>query len=255
MNVAVCVKYAVDAQQVKFDPKTGEPLLATAPRKISDMDRRAIEEALRLKEKLGGKVVAFSVGDSGVKNAVKEIYAMGVDEVHIVADDKLKNVDTTTTAKILSELIKKVGSFDLILCGAASTDGYSWLVPGKIASFLELSFIPNAVALSVENGKVAVESDMGDGIYKFESSLPAVVSVLLEINEPRIPKLSDILKASKKKAEFHSLEDFEVEFVDSGVEEIRMPKVERKRVIFEVKDNIDEVVEKLLAELKKEGVL
>ena len=96
---------------------------------------------------------------------------------------------------------------------------------------------------------------MGDGIYKFESSLPAVVSVLLEINEPRIPKLSDILKASKKKAEFHSLEDFEVEFVNSGVEEIRMPKVERKRVIFEVKDNVDEVVEKLIAELKKEGVL
>ena len=255
MDVAVCVKYSIDAQQVKFDPKSGEPILVSPPRKISDMDRRAIEEALRIREKLGGRVVAFTVGDSAAKNSVKEIYAMGVDEVHVLADDKLKNVDTTTTAKLLAELIKKTGSFDLILCGAASTDGYSWLVPGKVASFLGLPFVPNAVALSVENGKASVEADLGDGVYEFETSLPAVVSVLLEINEPRIPKLSDILKASKKKAELHSLDEFEVELVESGVEEIRMPKVERKRVIFEVKDNVDEVVEKLIAELKKEGVL
>ncbi len=255
MDVAVCVKYSFDTQQVKFDPKTGEPLLTSAPKKISDMDRRAIEEALRLREKFGGKVVAFSIGDSSVKNAVKEIYAMGVDEVHVIADDRLKNVDTTTTAKLLSELIKKVGQFDLILCGAASTDGYSWLVPGKIAATLGYPFVPNAVSLSVDGGKAIVESDLGDGVYKFETNLPAVVSVLLEINEPRIPKLSDILKASKKKAEFHNLAEFEVDIREAGVEEIKLPKVERKGVIFEVKDNVDEVVEKLIESLKKEGVL
>jgi len=258
MDIVVCVKQSYDVQQLKFDPSTGEPMLAGAPKKMSDMDKRALEEALRIKEVNGGRVVAVTAGGSDVREVVKEIYAMGADEVYAVMDDALKDADTTSVAKVLAAAIQKVGNYDLILCGAASTDGYSWQVPAKIAASLNLPYLPNAASLKVEDGKVVTESDLGDAVYVYSSALPAVVSVMLEINEPRIPKLSAILKASRKPFNQLSLSELGVA-VDAKMEVLsaRMPKVARKNVVFDASDaaKVDEAVAKLVEELHRENLI
>ena len=257
MDIIVCVKQSYDVQQIKFDPKTGEPMLAGAPRKMSDMDKRALEEALKIKEKVGGSVKTITVGPPETRDVVKEIYAMGADEAYVVADMKLDKADPDLTAKLIVEAIKKIGNFDLILAGAASTDEYSWQIPAKVAAMLNLPFFPNAVSLAVD-GEIVTECDLGDAVYKFKSSLPAVISVSLEINEPRIPTLSAILKASRKQFTDFRLEDLGVDATtELEVRKVVMPKVERKNVIVDATDpsKMEPELKKILDELRKENVL
>ncbi|RLI82158.1 electron transfer flavoprotein subunit beta [Archaeoglobales archaeon] len=257
MDIIVCIKQSYDVQQLKFDPKTGEPMLAGAPRKMSDMDRRALEEALKIKENLGGTVKTVTVGPPESRDVVKEIYAMGADEAFVVTDLKLDKADPDLTAKIIVETIKKIGNFDLILAGAASTDDYSWQIPAKVAALLDLPFFPNAVSMTVDGGLV-VESDLGDAIYKYKAPLPSVVSVSLEINEPRIPTLSAILKASRKQFTDFYLQDLGLEVVtELEVRKVVMPKVERKNVVVEATDpsKMEDGIKKILDELRKENVI
>jgi electron transfer flavoprotein beta subunit len=257
MDIIVCVKQSYDVQQLKFDPKTGEPMLAGAPRKMSDMDRRALEEALRIKEKVGGTVKTVSVGPPETRDVVKEIYAMGADEAFVVTDMKLDKADSDLTAKIIVEAIKKIGNFDLILAGAASTDGYSWQIPAKVAALLDLPFFPNAISLSV-NGELVAECDLGEAIYKYKAPLPSVVSVSLEINEPRIPTLSAILKASRKQFTDFYIKDLGIDIVtELEVRKVTMPKVERKNMVVEATDpsKMEDEIKKILDELRKENIL
>jgi electron transfer flavoprotein beta subunit len=256
MEIVVCVKQSYDVQQIKFDPKTKEPILAGAPRKMSDMDRRALECALRIKENVGGSVRTVSLGTPETRDVVKEIYAMGADSAYLLTDLSLAKADPDITARLLAEMIKKSGDFNLILCGSASTDGYSWQVPAKISKLLNIPFLPNAISLEVDDTAVA-ECDLGDAIYKLKAPLPCVVSVSLEINEPRIPTLSAILKASRKQFhEFH-IKDFEVDLTpELEVVSTRMPEVSRKNFMVDVSDasKLDEV-KKVIDELRKENVL
>jgi electron transfer flavoprotein beta subunit len=257
MDIIVCIKQAYDVQQLKFDPKTGEPMLAAAPRKMSDMDRRALEEALRIKESAGGTVKTITVGPPETRDVVKEIYAMGADEAFVVADMNLDKADSGVTAKLIVETVKKIGNFDLILAGAASTDEYSWQVPAKVAAMLNLPFFPNAISLSID-GDLVAECDLGDAVYQFKSPLPAVVSVSLEINEPRIPTLSAILKASRKQFTDFRIEDLGVDAISElELRKVMMPKVERKNVIVDATDpsKMEAELRKILDELRKENVL
>ena len=257
MNIIVCVKYSYDVQQIKFDPKTREPMLAAAPKKIGDMDRRALEEAIRIKEKMGGTVRVLSIGPPRTEDVAKEAYAMGADEVIVVSDEKLKSDDPNVSAKVLAELIKKY-DYDIILCGAASTDGYNWQVAGKIAAILDLPFLPNTVSMEIADGSVVAECDLDDAVYKYKATLPAVVSVSLEINEPRIPTLSAILKASRKQYTKVDLSELGVDVApEISVSKISVPEVVRKRIVMDASEpeKIEEAVTKLLDELKKEGVL
>jgi electron transfer flavoprotein beta subunit len=257
MDIIVCIKQAYDVQQMKFDPKTGEPMLAAAPRKMSDMDRRALEEALRIRERVGGAIKTITVGPPEARDVVKEIYAMGADEAFLVIDQRLERADSDLTARIIADAIGKIGSFDLILAGAASTDDYGWQTPGKIAAMLGIPFFPNAVSLTIDS-EITAECDLGEAIYKFKASLPAVVSVSLEINEPRIPTLSAILKASRKQYTELSLEELGVE-MKTGLEvrKIVMPKVERKKFIVDATDpsKIEERLRSVVDELRKENVI
>jgi len=260
LNILVCVKQAYDVQQLKADPKTNELIFTGAPKIISDMDKRALEEALRIKEKLGGTVRTVSVGPPDVKNVSRELYAMGADEVLIIADEKLEKATPSATARLIAALVEKLGNIDLILAGAASTDEYDWQVPGKVAELLNLPYLPNATSLDVSNKEIVAECDLGDAIYKFKSQLPAVVSVSLEINTPRIPTLSSILKASKRQPVTYSAQDLcpEIPF-EMETLRIVMPKVERRRVITNVLDldqaKMDGELRKIVEELRKEGVI
>ncbi len=258
-NIIVCVKHSYDVQQLRYDKTSRKFLLAEAPKKMSDMDRRAVEEALRIKEKHGGKVIALTVGNQDSIDTIRQAYAMGVDEGYAVIDKDFESYDTNNVALILAQAIRKIGNFDLVLFGSASTDGYSRQVPPKVAMYLGLPFINFVREIRLEGNYVLATSDYEDGLYTYRVKLPALIAVTLDINEPRTPTPAAILRASRKPVTQWTLKDLGVGALKKYFEVLDsyMPETPRKHVIFDASsdDKIPDAVQKLIDALRREGVI
>lgn len=258
MQIFVPVKLAPDVSQLKFDASTGEPLVEACPKTLGDADKCALEEAVRLKEKLGAKVVAATVApDSGHVRAIRDAYAMGADEGYLVIARGAEKLSTLSVAELLAALIRSTGPYDLILLGSASNDTHSSLVAPMLAAVLDMPVIQGADKLDVSSHAVKATCFMEDGTYTFETALPAVVSITSEANEPRIPTLRDILRSKRLPVKEIRAEELGVKLTDVKVGGVRKYVVPRKRVKFEVSDpsKIEEVVLKFLDALRSEGVL
>lgn len=138
MRIIVCLKQVPDLQQIRIKRDTCEPVLEGVPLLFGDMDKNALEEAVRIVEKEGGKVTALALGSPKLRDTIKEALAMGADEAVLLIDPAFQGSDTMTTAKILARAIEKIGPYDLILCGEGSTDNYSGQVPSRLAEILGL---------------------------------------------------------------------------------------------------------------------
>lgn len=260
-RIIVCLKQAVDVSQLKADPSTRRLITTGVPRKISDFDKNALEEAVRLKEQLGCEVVTLTVSPEDAKTLIREALAMGADKGFFINDEDLHGSDTLTTSIVLAEAIKKIGQFDLILCGEASIDGFSAQIGPRLAEILKIPVVTYARKINVEGTIVTLERVLEDRYETVKAETPMVVSVTKEINEPRIPSLMAIMKASKKEIVVWNLTDLNLSNEGVGVSgsavkivEVVAPKVERKKVVIEG-ENPDEVAEKLVEALLKEGVV
>ena len=253
MKIAVCVKHAVDETELKLDP-SGRPTLDGAASKISTFDKNAIEEAVRVKAAHQGEVVAFSVGPPDAKKTLKEALAMGADRGVLIAAPP-SGGDSLSTSEALAAGLKKEGPFDLVVCSEGSSDTYSGQVPPMVAELMGLAYIGYAKSLSIADGKAAAERSLEESIEKVEAPIPALVSVVSEINEPRYPTLIQIMQASKKpiselSRKELSLDDSRKEVV---VVSVSSQQSSRKHVIIE--GTPTEAAAKLVAALKTEGVL
>jgi len=256
MKIAVCIKQAIDVAQLRIDPATKEPIIAAAPRKMSDIDRNAVEEAVRLKEKYGGSISALTVGTEKAKEVLKEALAMGADEAYLICDEKLKNIDTHLTAKALASAIKKIGTFDIILCGEITIDTYSGQVGPRIAELLDVPCITHVKSIQVNGTKVTVERDLEDKYEVIETEMPVLLTVTKEINVPRLPPLMAILRAARKQITILNVESLGLEVEESGVEIIGVQALEMERKMYIIKDKpAEEAVQELIELLAKEGVL
>lgn len=264
MRIAVCMKHVVDSTEVRFDRNTGKLILSGIPTKISDYDKNAIEEAVRIKEKHGGEVILLSVGPRDAFKTVKEALAMGCDTGYILPGDKIQGTagyaDPVTVARILSKAIEKLGPFDLILCGEVSEDGYNGQVGPALAEFLNVPHAAYVSKMEIDNSSIKVESMYSNTIEVLELSLPAVITVNRLINTPRLPTLIQVMKVPKNKINYLSLEEVETsaeeverEMNFTSLREYEELKIERKGIIFEGEP--EEVVENLVRSLKEEGVL
>lgn len=257
VNVLVCIKYAIDPQQIKFDPKTLEPLIEETPRKMSDMDKRALEEGLKIKGELGGKVIVVSVGFKEADRIIRDAYAVGADEGYLI-DTQIKNADTLVVSEVLASFVKKINEFDLILCGAASTDGYTSLIGPRIAKLLGIPILPYARRVSVTDEKVTVESVFEDGTNVIESGFPAIVTVTIEANEPRIPKLSGILRSKRMPVNVLNLKNLDIKELESTLKitYTKLYEVKRLRKIIDASDaaKIDEALDELVAALRERAL-
>ncbi len=258
-RIIVCLKQAVDVSQLKVDSATRQLITASAPKKISDFDKNALEEAVKLKEKLGDvEIVTVTVTAEDAKPVLREALAMGADKAYVVLDGGVKDVDTAGTAVVLAEIIKKVGEHDLILCGESSLDSFSGLVGSRLAELLGLPMVSSVRKLSVEGDAVVAERSLEDAVETVKAKLPAVVSVTREINVPRIPSLMMIMKASKKEIVTWSLADLNVaeERLAPKIEllEVLAPKTERKKIRI-TGESPQEIAEKLAKALVQEGVV
>ncbi|MHA1590535.1 MAG: electron transfer flavoprotein subunit beta/FixA family protein [Candidatus Njordarchaeales archaeon] len=256
MRILVGIKYGLKVENLVIDPRTRKVLEEDTPKQMEDLGKRALEEALRIKERVGGSITVVCIGPPEAKKILTEAYAMGADEAYLVPQE---NYDSFVVSKILAGFYKSKGPYDLIILGGISTDGFTGLVGSRLAGELNLPLLPLAKKVEIKDQEVIVESDLGDGIYKLKSKLPAIITVTLEINEPRIPKLPQILKAKKKP--IHEISPADLGLADISpkisIVDTKAYEVKRKNIIWDASDpsKIPEAIENLINKLREEGVL
>lgn len=208
LAIAVCVKFTVDVDQLRPDPATGEPDLAHAHYRVNEFDRNALEEALRLKERHGGRVVGVSVVD---QDPPRDVYlraiSAGLDALYLVPQAGAESSDAFTTATILAAALKEIGAvyelcrWDLVLCGDASSDAYDSQVGPRVAEALGIVPITYATGVEVRGDTVVARRLLEDCVHVVEAALPALLTVGSETNQPRLPHLMRILEAGSKPIE------------------------------------------------------
>jgi electron transfer flavoprotein beta subunit len=200
LNIIVCIKQVPGITEVKINPETNTLIREGIPNIINPFDMYAIEEALRLKEKFGGKVSVISLGPPQSINALKEAVGMGADEAIQLSDRIFAGSDSWATAYTLALAIKKLGEFNIILCGKQAIDGDTGQVGPGIASQLgitQLTYVFKIITLDPEAGTIIVERLLEEGREIVKAKLPALLTVVKDINQPRPATLFHIRRASK----------------------------------------------------------
>lgn len=200
MHFVVCIKQVPDTTDVKIDPKTNTLMREGVASIINPFDMYAIETAVRLKEKAGGKVTALSMGPPQAEAALREAISMKVDEGILLCDRAFAGSDTWATSYALAMAIKKIEDYDLILCGKQASDGDTAQVGPGIAAHLDLPQITYARRIEeIARDHIVAERLLEGGYEVLYAPLPCLVTVVKEINEPRLPSLKG--KMAAKKAE------------------------------------------------------
>jgi len=214
MKIVVCVKYVPDAQS---DPTFSESDNTTdrlgVDGLLSELDEYAIEAGLKLAESGSEEstVTVLTVGPDKAADAIKKSLQMGAHAGVHVSDDAIHGSDAVATSLILAEALKKIGGADLILTGMASTDGAMGVVPSMLAERLGLPQVTLASELTVDGGTVTIRRDGDAASETITATLPALVSVTDQINEPRYPSFKGIMAAKKKPVETWSLADLGID--------------------------------------------
>ncbi len=202
MNIVVCVKEILDSTDVKFDAQTGRLVRDGQPGTINALDEYAVEEALRLKEAQGGTVTVLSMGPAKAEAAWRHAIAMGADKAIHVTDEALAGGDTVASAYALARALARKGDFDLVLCGSETLDGNTAYIGSAIAQNLGLPCVTFVQKIEqIGDGKAVVQRMMEAGYDRVETALPAVLTVVKAINEPRISSLKGKMRAKKEAAE------------------------------------------------------
>ncbi|MDT8421879.1 MAG: electron transfer flavoprotein subunit beta/FixA family protein [Desulfuromonadales bacterium] len=260
MNIVVLVKHVVDSTEVRFDKKTGELRLRGLPEKISDYDKHAIEAAVQLKAKLGGTVTALSFGAKDAQKSLKEAVALGADEGVLVFHGQANSIyDPLLIARILCRAIEHRDGCDLVLSGAMTEDVTNKIVGSAVASLLKRPHISNVSQFDVgDSGNILATSEIDGVEVETESQLPAALSVLRKLNEPRLATKIQIMKVPMKKVSTISLGDIGMEEDLAALQGFEIESYspitnDRKRIVIEGGTN--EGTEKLIGLLQEEGVL
>jgi electron transfer flavoprotein beta subunit len=210
MDIVVCVKYVPDAQAERtFSPQDNTTDRVGVDGLLSELDEYAVEEALKLSEAAGGEssVTVLTVGPAQAETAIRKSLQMGADKAVHVSDDALHGSDAIATSLVLATAIEKIGRPDIVLTGMASTDGTMSVVPAMLAERLGLPQVTFASELTVDGGTATIRRDGDTSAEIITATLPAVISVTDQINEPRYPSFKGIMAAKKKPVEQWSLAD------------------------------------------------
>ena len=218
MNIVVLVKQVPDSgTERRLDPADNTVARATADNVINEMDEYAIEEALVVREAHAGEVTVLTVGPEPAADAIRKALSMGADRAVHVTDEAIHGSCAVQTSAILAAALSQM-EFDLVLCGAESTDGQVSVMPALLSERLGIPHLSGARKLTVEGSTVTVERQTDGGFWLLEAQLPAIVSTWDTINEPRYPSFKGIMAAKKKPVESWTLADLGVDASDVGLE-------------------------------------
>ena len=180
MKILALVKYSLDVAEIRVDPATHALRMSGVPRRFGDLDKGAVEAAVRLKETTDATVEVLCFGPPAARGAVKDLLAMGADEATVIEDPYGGAADGAVVARVLEAAISKRGPFDLIICGFASDDGYSFQTAPRLAERLGLPLVSYACEIGLEAGVLVADRDLEDGLETVSVGLPAIVSVAEE---------------------------------------------------------------------------
>lgn len=197
MNIIVCIKQTPDTETVKFNPETRTLLREGVENIMNPDDRQALEVALTLKDQEGGKVTCISMGLPSAKDVLKEAIAMGADEGILITDRPLAGSDTLATSTTLAAAIKKIGDYDLVLCGKQAVDGDTAQVGPEIAEHLGLPQITSALSTEFKDGKFIVRRENEEASITLACAAPLLVTVEKAGKEPRFASIKGKMKARK----------------------------------------------------------
>jgi len=239
MRIIVCVKQVPEITEVKIDPVTHTLVREGVPSILNPFDEFAVEEALRIREKHGGEVTVLTMGPPQAKEALVKCLAMGADRAILLTDRAFAGADTWATAYTLSLAIKRL-EYDMILCGKQAIDGDTAQVGPELAENLgipQITFVKK-VEVDEKTKKVVVHRETEDGYEVIECRLPALLTAIKGLNEPRLPSLMGIMSATKKEIKTVTAADLAVRVEELGL-----------------KGSFTEVVEVFAPEPRKKGAV
>jgi len=203
VKIVVCVKQVPDTAEVRINPETNTLIRDGVQSIINPYDMHAVEAGLQIKEKVGGTVTVVTMGPPQAETALRETISMGADQAVLLTDRAFAGSDTWATAYALSKAIEYLGA-DVILCGKQAIDGDTAQVGPEIAEFLDIPHVAYVRKIDdIQNGRIVIQRLMDDGFDVIESSLPVLLTVVRELNVPRMPSLKG--KMAAKKAEIKKL--------------------------------------------------
>lgn len=211
MNVVVCLKQVPDTADVKINPDTNTLIRYGIKNITNPFDTYALEEGVRLKERFGGKVTAISMGPPQAEPMLREAIACGADEAVLLSDRAFAGADTLATSFTLAWAVKKLSPYDLVICGRQTVDGDTGQVGPEMAEMLDVPFLAYVSEVQQVSGDgLRVKRMVEDGYEVIESPMPAVISVVKEINKPRLPSLRGQMRARSAAVQFWSIKELGV---------------------------------------------
>lgn len=251
-NIIVCIKQVPDTADVKINPETNTLVREGVKSIINPFDMYAIEEAVRIKEKHNCKTVVVTMGPPQAESALREAISMGIDEAVLVSDRAFAGSDTLATSYTLAQAIKKLGEFSLILCGKQASDGDTAQVGPGISTHLDIPQITYVRKIDeIKDHTAKVERMTEDGFEILETPLPCLLTVVKEINTPRVPSLKGIMKSKSAKIHLMNAQQLDCEESALGLKgsptqvvKIFSPERRKSGEIFQ--GSAEEAVEKLL---------
>ncbi len=264
MNIIVCIKQVPETTEVRINPETNTLIRDGVKSIINPFDMYAIEEGVRLKERYGGKVIVVTMGPPQADAALREAVSLGCDEGILISDRAFAGGDTWATSNTLSHAIarikKDMGGFELIICGKQASDGDTAQVGPGISANLDIPQVTYVKKIEeIKDNKARVERMNEEGFDVIQTPLPALFTVVKEINEPRLPSLKGLMRAKTAKITVWTAKDINVESKDVGLSGSRTTVVK----IFtpphrtggeKITGETSEIVEKLVGLIKNEVI-
>jgi electron transfer flavoprotein alpha/beta subunit len=264
LNIIVCVKAVPDPKEacnIRIDPTTKTLMRCDVPLVVNPLDQHAIEAALQIKEQRDAQITVISMGPPEAGSIVKECLALGADQGFLLSDPAFGGADAFATAYTLARGIDKIGSYDVIFCGMASSDGSTEWVGPEIASFLDIpvvTMLQEVVEFRGESWKV--KASIENGYRLMQVKLPSVFTVTRELNTPRVLSFSGIIKARKKEINQWTLRELGVPSESVGLKGsptvvMELTTKENKRKIEFIAGSREEKAEFLVQKLAEAGIL
>ncbi len=255
MNIIICIKQVPDTAEVRINPETNTLVRDGVASIINPYDLHAIEAGLQIREKMGGRVTAITMGPPQAETALRDAISIGVDDAVLLTDRAFAGADTWATSYTLSKAIEKLGA-DIVICGKQAIDGDTAQVGPEIAEFLNVPHITYVRKIKdIREGSLRVERLMDEGYDVVESSLPVLLTVVRELNTPRLPSLKGKMAAKKAEIKKWTLSDIGADADKVGlkgsptqVRNIFAPEARKDRRMLE--GTPEEQVDSLIVELR-----
>jgi electron transfer flavoprotein alpha/beta subunit len=264
LRIVVCVKAVPDpkkASEISIDPVTRTLLRCDIPLVMNPLDKNAMEAALQLKAQLEAHITVLSMGPPPAGNIVKECLALGADQGILLCDQACGGADAYATAYALAQAIERIGSYDVVFCGMASSDsGTEWVGP-EIAAFLRLPVVTRVEEIVDFDGDWwRVKASLENGYRLVQVELPAVFTVTRELNTPGALSFSGIVKARKKQITEWGIEDLGVPVGSVGLRGSptivsNMTTQESKRQVEMIAGTREEKADRLIRKLADAGLI